>query len=100
MLCPYSRPLDKPCVGSACAAWSPEYIQGRGTGQRLGFCGLASTAHRFTDPARARPITSALAIEALSNGDRIEVLGESTALVSVEAIEAAVLSGASLVVVR
>ena len=74
MLCPYTRPSDKPCAGSACAAWSPEYIQGHGVGQRLGYCGLAPTAHRFTDPARARPITSALAVEALGNGARIERL--------------------------
>lgn len=100
MLCPYTRPNDKPCAGSACAAWSPEYIQGHGVGQRLGYCGLALTAHRFTDPARARPITLILAVEALSNGARIEVLGDSKALASVADIEAAVAAGASLVVVR
>lgn len=97
MLCPL---IKQPCVGSACAAWSPEYIQGRGVGQRLGFCGMAPTAHRFTDPARARPITLLPALEALANGARIEVMGNDTPLTSPNDIEAAVAAGASLVVVR
>lgn len=100
MLCPLTRPHDAPCVGSACAAWVPTYRSGLGAGQQIGSCGLAPTAHCFTDPARARPITSALAVEALSDGARIEVLGESKALASVADIEAAVAAGASLVVVR
>ena len=97
MLCPL---IKQPCVGSSCAAWSPEYISDRGVGQRLGFCGMAPTAHRFTDPARAHPITLPLALEALANGARIEVMGNDTALTTATAIEAAVAAGASLVVVR
>ena len=45
------------CLGSRCAAWAPVYIEGRGTGQREGRCGMTPyspdqhESQTFTDPA-------------------------------------------------
>ena len=51
----YPEPAKAPgvaCVGSCCAAWVGVYIEGRGSSQREGRCGMAhGDAQSFTDPA-------------------------------------------------